>query len=386
MEQAPFSVQVFAPDGLTMRVNRAWEELWGVTLDQIHDYNVLEDPQLEARGILPLVRRAFAGDPVEIPAIGYDPNQTLPDRTRHADPLRWVSAVAYPLKDEAGRVLEVVLVHQDITARQRAEEEREQSEQRTRIVLESITDAFFAVDRGWRFSYVNPQAERLLDRRPGDLLGQVIWDVYPGLVGSEFEQAYRRAATERITQSVTAYYPDHERWYEVHVYPAPDGGISIYFQDVSERKRAEAEVDRLREASEQQRRIYETALSNTADFNYVFDLRGRFVYINKALLDLWGKPLQDAVGKNFFELDYPHDLAACLQRQIQEVIDTRQPVKDETPYTSAVGERQYEYIFVSVLGEVGAVEAVAGSTRDITERKRAEEQLREVEARFSAPS
>ena len=82
-------------------------------------------------------------------------------------------------------------------------------------------------------------------------------------------------------------------WYEVHVYPAPDGGISIYFQDVSERKRAEAEVDRLREASEQQRRIYETALSNSADFNYVFDLEGRFRYVNQALL----APVGQAVAR-----------------------------------------------------------------------------------------
>ena len=129
-------------------------------------------------------------------------------------------------------------------------------------------------------------------------------------------------------------------------------------------------------ASEQQRRIYETALSNTPDFNYVFDLEGRFTYVNAALLGLWRKGLDEAVGKDFFDLGYPPDLAARLQRQIRQVIDTRQPVRDETPYTSHLGERQYEYIFVPVLGAGGAVEAVAGSTRDITERKRAEEALR----------
>ena len=197
----------------------------------------------------------------------------------------------------------------------------------------------------------------------------MLWDEYPGLAGSEFEQAYRRVAAERVTLSVTAYYPDHDRWYKAHVYPAADG-ISVYFRDVSERKRARAELDRLTAAAEQQRRIYETALSNTADFNYVFDLRGRFVYVNRALLALWGKELHEAVGKDFFDLDYPPELAARLQRQIQTVIDTRQPVKDETPYTSGVGERQYEYILVPVLAADGSVEAVAGSTRDITARTR----------------
>jgi PAS domain S-box-containing protein len=130
MEQAPFSVQVFAPDGRTIRVNRAWEELWGVTLNQIPDYNILEDAQLEAKGILPYIKRAFAGEPVAIPAIQYDPNETIPNRTRHQDPLRWVAAVAYPLKDSAGMVREVVLVHDDITTRRRAEDELREADRR----------------------------------------------------------------------------------------------------------------------------------------------------------------------------------------------------------------------------------------------------------------
>jgi PAS domain S-box-containing protein len=254
-----------------------------------------------------------------------------------------------------------------------------QSEQRFRGIMESITDAFFAVDSDWKFTYVNPQAERLIDRKSGDLLGRLLWEEFPGLVGSDFERAYRRVATERVTEWLTAYYPDHKRWYEVHVYPATDG-ISIFFQNVTERKQAEAELIRVTQASEQQRRIYETALSNTPDFNYVFDLQGRFIYINKALLALWGKELHEALGKNFFELGYPPALAERLQGQIQTVIETQQPLTDETSYTSAAGERQYEYIFVAVQGAGGAVEAVVGSTRDITERKRDEESSRYLAA------
>jgi PAS domain S-box-containing protein len=151
---------------------------------------------------------------------------------------------------------------------------------------------------------------------------------------------------------------------------------------LAERDRADAELARLAAESERQRRVYETALSNTADFNYVFDLQGRFVYVNAALLALWGKSLREAVGKTFFELDYPPELAARLERQIQQVIDTKQPIRDETPYTSAVGTRAYEYIFIPVIGSNDEVEAVAGSTRDITERKVAEAALRESEERY----
>ncbi|MEP6673183.1 MAG: ATP-binding protein [Chthoniobacter sp.] len=134
-----------------------------------------------------------------------------------------------------------------------------------------------------------------------------------------------------------------------------------------------------------QLRILETALANTVDFNYVFDLQGRFIFINRALLDLWGKTAEEALGRNFFELDYPPELAARLQRQVQEVIATKQSLRDETPYTSAVaGTRAYEYIFAPAFDAEGRVEAVAGSTRDITDRKLAAEKLRDAQARLAA--
>ena len=244
-----------------------------------------------------------------------------------------------------------------------------------RTILESITDAFYAFDRDWRFTYVNRKAEELMGRRREELLGNNVWSIYSDAVGSDFYAAYHRAMDGREVVSFEAFYPPHDRWYELHAYPS-EGGISVYFRDVGERKRAEEERVGLLAATERQRRVYETALSNTPDFNYVFDLDGRFTYVNSALLDLWGKELNEALGKNFFDLDYPPDLAARLHRQIRQVIHTGQPIRDETPYASRLGERQYEYIFMPVLGARGAVEAVAGSTRDITERKRQESEAR----------
>ncbi|MEX2497132.1 MAG: PAS domain S-box protein [Woeseia sp.] len=123
MEQAPFSIQMFAPDGRTVQVNRAWQELWGISFEEGLAYNILEDRQLEAKGVLQYVRRGFAGQATAIPAIQYNPNDTLPGATRYADPRRWLSAVIYPLKDSGGQVREVVLVHEDITVRKRLEEE-----------------------------------------------------------------------------------------------------------------------------------------------------------------------------------------------------------------------------------------------------------------------
>jgi PAS domain S-box-containing protein len=148
-------------------------------------------------------------------------------------------------------------------------------------------------------------------------------------------------------------------------------------EDVTERKRAET-------ALHQQWRTFDTALSHTPDFTYIFDLEGRFTYVNRALLLFWQKTLAESVGRNFFELDYPPELAERLQRQIQRVIVTREPLRDQTPFAGPNGEtRHYEYIFVPVFGAEGRVEAVAGSTRDSTDRTRSEEALRTSEERLT---
>ncbi len=146
LEQSPYSIQIMSPDGRTLRVNRAWEELWGVKLEQIAGYNMLEDQQLVERGIMPLIRRAFEGEAVELPLILYDPEETVPGATRHRDARRWTKAVAYPIKDAAGRVLEVVLMHEDVTARVLAEEEnaRLAAEAEARRQRQEADDRFLA--------------------------------------------------------------------------------------------------------------------------------------------------------------------------------------------------------------------------------------------------
>ena len=164
MEQSPLSTQILAPDGHTLRVNRAWEALWGVTFAQISDYNILADPQLEARGIAPLLRRAFAGEPVDLPAIRYDPNETIPDRSRYSDPARWVRAFAYPVKDPSGAVREVVLVHEDVTESREREERLRSSEER----LQLLADAGSAVGASLDYHATLKGLARLLVPRFAD--------------------------------------------------------------------------------------------------------------------------------------------------------------------------------------------------------------------------
>ena len=128
--------------------------------------------------------------------------------------------------------------------------EAKASDLRSRAILESITDGFFTLDPDWRFDYANPEAERILGCAPGALLGRVLWEQYPGTVGSEFERAYRRVAESRVAESFLAFYPDHGRWYDVRAFPSPSG-LTVYFRDVTEAKQTEADL----RASEERRRL-----------------------------------------------------------------------------------------------------------------------------------
>jgi PAS domain S-box-containing protein len=129
--------------------------------------------------------------------------------------------------------------------------------------------------------------------------------------------------------------------------------------------------------------VFDTTLSAVFDFAYTFDREGRFLYVNQPLLDLWNLKLEDAVGRNFFDLNYPEEVAARLQRQIQEVFDTGLKITDETPYTSPTGiVGYYEYFFCPVPGPGGAIDLVAGATWNITVRKDAEKHLAQMEARY----
>jgi PAS domain S-box-containing protein len=147
-------------------------------------------------------------------------------------------------------------------------------------------------------------------------------------------------------------------------------------------KDARAEIDS-QYASEMahQRKQYEAILSNTPDFAYVFDLDHRFAYANEGLLKIWGKTREEAIGKTCLELGYEPWHAALHDREIDQIVATKKSIRGEVPFTGTFGSREYDYLLVPVLGADGEVVAVAGTTRDITERKQMEASLRESDRR-----
>jgi len=114
-EQSPLSVQVFGPDGQTIRFNNAWSNLFRLSDEAGYAFNPLKDPDLNASGAVNLIRQAFEGHSVTVPPVPFPVNTDPPE-------IRWIGAVLYPVKNEAGELLEVVAVHNDITERKRADD------------------------------------------------------------------------------------------------------------------------------------------------------------------------------------------------------------------------------------------------------------------------
>ncbi|HEX2779521.1 MAG TPA: GAF domain-containing protein, partial [Gemmatimonadaceae bacterium] len=138
-DQSPFSSVIYDADGKPLALNAAFTALWGARLEDVpEDYNVFDDPQLEAQGVIPAIRRAFAGEPVTTPPVRYSMAEVS---TRGEGRTVWTQGHFHPLRDETGRVAHVVLTHIDITERVRTHEELQRAVDRT-MRLQAVTAGF----------------------------------------------------------------------------------------------------------------------------------------------------------------------------------------------------------------------------------------------------
>jgi PAS domain S-box-containing protein len=143
-----------------------------------------------------------------------------------------------------------------------------------------------------------------------------------------------------------------------------------------ERRQSEEHLRAAIGETNRQQRLYETVLSNTPDLVYVFNLEHRFTYANNALLSMWGRTWDDAIGKNCLELGYEPWHAEMHDREIEQVIATKKSIRGDVAFNGTNGRRFYDYIFAPVLGSSGEVEAIAGTTRDVTEPRKAATTIR----------
>jgi PAS domain S-box-containing protein len=247
------------------------------------------------------------------------------------------------------------------------------------------------------YELVNPDYQKLLPGRV--LLGRPIFEALPELIGTPLQEillkVYRTGEPYRIDEFLipVAEYeggPTKERYFTFNYQARHDennqvDGIMVFVFEVTGMMQVQQELRKARELTDQQKRVYETITSGTPDLMYVFGLDYRFTYANGALLAMWGKNWENAVGKSLLENGYEPWHAQMHEREIDHIVATGESVRGEVAFPHAtLGKRIYDYILIPVLNEMGEVEAVAGTTRDVTERKQWEERQEEFAEELQA--
>ena len=156
--------------------------------------------------------------------------------------IRHVNSLGHPVFDDTGTVIEFVGTTIDTTERVQAEEQVRQAYERVDMLLDSISDNFFGLDKEGRFTYFNEHAAeqmRSLGKDPDALIGRVSWKEFPDMPNKE---NIMRVLSDRVVIVDELYYAPLEEWVENHMYPSNDGGLVSFQRYITRRKRTEAEL------------------------------------------------------------------------------------------------------------------------------------------------
>lgn len=289
----------------------------------------------------------------------------------------WVRAIGTPVRDERGKIVAVQGALQDISDIRAAEQRAAEALTQRENVLENISEAFFTLDDDWCFTYVNNQAEALLERPRRDLLGRRIWDEFPETVGSVFQQQYECVRADGQNRRFSTYFAPTDGWYEVNANAVP-GGLAIFVRDITaERNQAE----RLRLLGLAVENLNDMVLVTKADRLDAPD-GPEITFANPAVQVQTGYGLHELLGQTPRLFQGPatsHAEKARIARQLRD----REPVTAELVNYRKNGEPYWvELNITPVRDEHGEVINFVSIQRDISLRKQAEQDHRINEERF----
>ena len=297
-------------------------------------------------------------------------------RVRHKDG-RWIHVEEHGvlLRSEGGELLKMVGCTTDVTARKHAEAEQQNAQRQIVTTLESITDAFTRFDRDWRVIYLNDAAERMNQRPRAETIGKTVWELFPALLGTQVEAEYRRCVAEQVRVEFDYHYAPFDQWVVLKCFPAPEGGLAVYIQDITERKRAEAE---LRASEARFRTLFQSMDESFCVVEMAFDEQGqpadyRVLEMNPAFEKHTG--MSGLVGKSMRQA-IP-DLEEFWYETYGRVAATGDAIRFVRE-TGLMGGRWFD-VFASRLGGAGS-NKVAILFNDITVNRKAQETIRASEA------
>jgi diguanylate cyclase (GGDEF)-like protein/PAS domain S-box-containing protein len=282
----------------------------------------------------------------------------------------WVRAIGEPVRDANGAITRLQGAFQDISDKRNAEQQAARMGELLAATLESITDAFYTLDRDWRFTYLNREAERLFKRPRSELLGKVLWDEFSALKGQIGYCEFHRAMRENRTVVFEEYYAPYQTLSEVRAYPS-DGGLTVYFRDVTDARKTEESL----RLSEQR---FRTIARATTDVVWDWNLEDDTLWASDSIEPVFGYTMADFSGPIRAWSDHIHQ-------------DERERVVSHIRSAIEGGEDQWmdEYRFLRKDGTIalvldrgyiirdagGRATRMIGAMVDLTERRQAERRI-----------
>ncbi|HTY51840.1 MAG TPA: PAS domain S-box protein [Methanomicrobiales archaeon] len=260
---------------------------------------------------------------------------------------------------------EIVSMYNDVTGRMRTDESLRETRDYLDHILQSLNDAFLALDREWRFTFVNRQALKMMGLQSSEeLLGRSIWDAFPVIIGTPLEEGYRRAMRERVPVHLENKSDIAKgRWYELDIYPIHDG-INILGREITGRKEAE-------EALRESEMKFRTVIENIPDL-IIVHRDGIIRYVNNSAIYTMEIRAEDLLNRPVFDFIAPeyHDVTRrAMQRRVMG--EWVEPYEIEILAKSG---RRTVVISGSRI-EFEGKPASLNVLTDVTERRRAEKEI-----------
>ncbi|HEY9826863.1 MAG TPA: PAS domain S-box protein, partial [Stenomitos sp.] len=312
---------------------------------------------------------------------GVIPNYKVEFRQRtNTGEWKWILSLGKIVEwDEHNQPLRMLGTHTDISDRKQAELRLKEANRKITNIWESMIDAYITMDRDWRIIYANPTATQifanLTNLKPEEFLGKTYWELFPMFVGQDLEREYRRAIDEQVAIHLEVQHEPTAQWFEIYAYPSREG-LGVYFRDISDRIRAEAErceAEQTRSELKLLENILDVILAGYWDWNIPEDQE----YCSSGFMRLLGYT-DDALPDNsptWKDLIFPEDLPIILDSRDRHIRSGGvTPCYSEVRYRHRNGST----IWVMCAGQaiewddMGHPIRMIGCHIDITARKQAE--------------
>jgi PAS domain S-box-containing protein len=268
------------------------------------------------------------------------------------------------ITDTAGNVIAVQGIGRDVTQRHIIENEVKQAAEKLHAFIESINDYFFIIDTDWRFVRVNAAFEKVSGKSRDELLGQSIWEVFPIVLGTAFERAYRKAAAEKVNLQFVEHVALANMWFDTSVYPSAEG-LMIFMKNITIEKLAQEEAIKAQNS-------LDALINTTDDLIWSIDKESRYVYMNTAYRTLIGRitGVEPREGDfSYLHKGYTVDEIETWERYYRRALaGERFSVVSDSIDMATKEALSFEVRFNPVYKANGEITGVGCFSRDITER------------------